>query len=185
MQPPRLPHRRHLLLLPLGVALASVWWPLAAGAARLGEEHLTSLRGAATGTVTAVDVAGRRLTVRGPLAENSYRVDPKVKTLETITVGSTVRVDYVAGIGLTLRRGPGAKPVAPAAGAASGKTTTIITRVVAVDTAGQKIRLQGPQGETGEFPVEDKASLVGVKTGDQLEAKVYELVAVEVLPAGK
>lgn len=167
------------LLLALGMALAPL--TQTASATSLGQEHRTATRASATGKVTAVDPAARQLTVRGPRGEAVYRVDPKVQSLETLQVGSTVRVNYVVGVGLTLRRGAGevAETAAPTQAAAQA---TILTRVVAVDRSRGSLRLKGPEGKASDYPVADRADLAGIRVGDQVVVKIYELVAVGVTP---
>ena len=168
-------------LLALGLALAATM--LAASATSLGQEHRTATRSSASGTVTAVDAAARQLTVRGPRGEAVYRVDPKV-ALDAVKVGDAVRVNYVAGVGLTLRRGAGevAETKAPTQ---LGKQTTILTRVVSVDKSRGSLRLKGPEGNASDYPVADKADLAGIRPGDQVVVVVYELVAVGVVPLKK
>ena len=162
-----------------GLALALAGAAQTASATSLGQEHRTSTRATATGKVTAVDAAARQLTVRGPRGEAKYRVDPKVQGLDAIQVGDSVRVDYVAGVGLTLRRGAKAAPTP----AVVGQLSTIMTRVEAVDKSRGTIRLKGPKERASDYPVQDKADLAGVRVGDQVEVVVYELVAVGVAPA--
>jgi Cu/Ag efflux protein CusF len=167
------------VLLALGVALAAA--TQTASATSLGMEHRTSMRAKASGTVTAIDAAARQLTVRGPRGEAVYRVDPKVQGLDAIKVGDAVRVDYVAGVGLTLRRGSKEVPEA-AAPDKVGQRTTILTRVVAVDRSAGTLRLKGPGGNANDYPVADKADLAGIRVGDQVVVAIYELVAVGVVP---
>lgn len=189
----RLPNiqRRQIALLGLSAALAgTAWAPSAMAAKRRTDERLTAFRGTAVGTVTAVDVAAHRLTVRARRGEARFRADPrKVQTLETFKVGDTVRVDYVAGIGIKVQRGDEAAAAAPAPPAAKpaegGEPIQAVLRVLAIDRAGQTVRLQGPKGETGNLPVQDKADLIGLQVGDKVTVVIYELVAVKVEPAPK
>ena len=176
---------RRVVLLACGAALTGALWTGPAMGAGLGEERLTALRGTVLGTVVAVDAAGRKLTVRGPRGEFPYRVDPKVTNLEAIKVGETVRVDFVAGIGLTVRRGSGAPAAAPATGKgpAAGERIKGVLRVLAIDQASQTVRLKGAKGDEADFHVRDKADMVGVKVGDRVVAVIYELVAGAVEPA--
>lgn len=178
----RLPRAVLLAFALLLAAVAGVTAAPARPGSGLGEERVVALRGAASGTVVAIDPAARRLTVRGKLGEGTFRVDPKVGALDAIKVGDDVGLDYVAGIGLTVRRGGGEPRVTidPPSGGA-GQRITVVARVLAIDTARPSVRVQGPKGRVTEFPVQDKASLAGVRVGDMLTAVVYELVAVEVV----
>jgi len=159
---------------------------LAAGALPLGEQRITGTRAAITGTITAIDPAARSLTVDTPRGQASYRVDPKVKNLESFKAGDAVKVDYVTRLGLTLRRAKDAPvegAVPPKRGQAVGPNTTIITRVLGVDKARSTIKLTGPQGNVGDYSVADKADLAGIRNGDEVVIVVYELAAVDLAPA--
>lgn len=160
-----------------------------------GEMKDVTLRLSATGTVTALDPAARRLTLKGPRGEARYRLDPRVGNLEQVHVGDRVKVDYVAAMVLTLKRG-GKEAQAQAeseaqerAGAQAGSPvplgTTVVTRVVAVDRAARTVRLKGPEGRVADFPVQDAADLVGVKPGDSVVAVVHEAVVVGLEPLSK
>jgi hypothetical protein len=186
--------RRCLVLLALGSTLAGATRAMggrSGGGTGLGEERRTAYRGSVMGTVTAIDTAARRLTLRGPRGEVIYRVDPKVKALETIKVGDSVRLDYVAFIGLTLRRGGSEKavseavPAQPAAKPHAAGERIKGLRVLELDAASQIVRLQGPKGDVADFHVRDKADLSGVRVGDRVEVVVYELVAGEVVPTAR
>ena len=182
--------RRQVTLLALSTALLGAWPSASLAVRRRSDEHLTAFRGTALGTVTAIDTAARKLTVRGPRGEAIYRADPKkIASLEAIKVGDAVRVDYVAGIGLTVRRGDDTAAAAPSQPVAktpeAGERIQGVLRVLAIDRDRQTVRLQGPKGEAADVPVLDKADLVGVRVGDQVTVVVYELVAVKVVPAAK
>src|SRR6478736_8106881 len=172
MQDDRQRPTRRFVMLGCAAALSGTFWTAPAVAAGLGEERLTAYRGTTKGTVTAVDPAARKLRVRGPRAELTYRVDPKVGPLESIKVGDAVSVTYVAGIGLTVRRGGGAPAPAPAEGKgpAEGERIKGVLRVVAIDASTQIVRLKGAKGDQADFHVSDPADLVGVKVGDRVVA---------------
>jgi len=178
------------LLFAAAMALGTATWMQHASAVALGEHRITSTRAVAQGTVTAVDAAARTLTVKSPRGEATYRVDPKVKDLEAFKPGDAVRVDYVSRLGLTLRRSSNpAKEAsaAPASTAASdrviGKNATIVTRVLGVDRSRSSIKLKGPEGFVGDYTVQDKADLSGIRVGDEVVIVLYELAAVGIAPA--
>ncbi|MCG2595459.1 hypothetical protein LZ009_21995 [Ramlibacter sp. XY19] len=159
---------------------------LAAGAITLGEQRITGNRASTSGTISAIDAGARSLTVDTPRGQATYRIDPKVKNLESFKPGDAVRVDYVSRVGLTLRRAKDAPvegAVAPKRGQPVGPNTTIVTRVLGVDKARSTIKLKGPQGHVEEYPVADKADLVGVRNGDEVVIVVYELAVVDLAPA--
>jgi Cu/Ag efflux protein CusF len=175
-------------------ALLAATLPWAASAATTpGEPKDVALRLSATGTVTAIDPGARRLSLKGARGEASYRIDPKVQQLDAVKVGDRVKIDYVAALVLTLRRG-GAEAQAAAAreaqerataspGAVVATGTSVSGKVLAVDRAKQTVRLKGPEGRVTDFRVQDPADLVGVKAGDQVAAVLNEAVVVGLEPA--
>lgn len=185
---PRLPRRRALL----AAALLGAW-PLAARAATTpGEMKDVVLRLKTTGTVVALDPAGRSLTLRGQRGQATYRLDPKVTNLGEVKVGDRVRIDYVAAMAMTLRRAGKEEPDTAPASAGAPPTdavvatgTTVVTRVLAVDRKAQSVRLKGPQGREADFRVKDAADLVGVRVGDRVVAVLHEAVVVGLEPASR
>ena len=178
------------LLIAGAIVLASQGWAM-----KPGEERSTALRLSTTGTVTAVDAGQRSVTLKGPKAEDTFRVDPKVKTLESLKVGDRVRLDYVVGLVIKLKRGgeearqqaeaeAAKKPPATRPGFQYGQPVTLVTTLVSVDKPKQMVKLRGPAGGEVEFKVRDKADLAGLKAGDNIVAVVNEAVAVGVTPAG-
>ena len=162
------------------------WSVLLAGAVPLGEQRITGTRASISGTITAIDSAARSLTVDTARGQATYRIDPKVKNLESFKTGDAVKVDYVTRLGLTLRRAKDAPvegAVQPKRGQPVGPNTTILTRVLGVDKAHSTIKLKGPQGHVGDYSVQDKADLAGIRNGDEVVIVVYELAAVDLAPA--
>lgn len=185
-------HDRRLLLAALVVLAAFTSAP--AFAVSLGQERAVAARLTATGTVTALDPQARLLTLRSTRGDGTYRLDPKVRNLDQLKVGDRVRLDYVAAVVLRVKReGNGARdevdkqvsalPGSPPAG--HGRRVSFEADVVDVDKAAQSVRLKGPEGNVVEFQIRDEADLVGIKTGDRVVARVYEAVAVEVVPASR
>ena len=195
---------RHPASVPVTLAIGVLLGTLApaataADAAASGISHakVAGARVTTTGTVTAVDVAERMVTVKNAQGtERAFRVDPQVQSLENLKVGDRVGVDYLVAVALALRKGgdgvrekvedeakshesTDGKP-----GMQAARRTTYVANVLAVNHAQQTVRLQGPAGRVGDIKVEDKAALADVKPGDQVVAVVYEAVAVGVRPAG-
>ena len=158
-----------------------------------GEAKDVTLRLSAVGTVAAIDPAARQLTLKGERGLARYRIDPKVDRLDQVKVGERVKVDYVAAMVLTLKRGgrqmqeqvEGELRARSEPGQPVALGTTVVTRVLAVDRAAQTVRLKGPQGRVGDFRVQDQADLVGVRAGDQVVAVLHEAVVVGLEPASK
>lgn len=151
----------------------------------------------ALGTVTAVDVAGRRVTVQNAEGEErSFRVDPAVQSLDTLKVGDRVQVDYLLALAVALRKGgDGIREKVESEAAANepqdGKpnvrkahVTTYVANVLSVDRERHSVRLQGPAGRIGDLKVRDPVAMADVQPGDQVVAVVYEALAVGVKPAG-
>lgn len=148
------------------------------------------------GEITAVDVAARTVSIKGPSGNiGDYAVDPAVRNLEQVKVGDRVQIDYRAAVGLALVKGgdgirekvegdstatskDGAKP-----GGAVLKTTTIVANVLSVDKKRKLVKLQGPEGRVVDVQVRDAKVLKEVKVNDQVVAKVTESVAINVKPA--
>jgi Cu/Ag efflux protein CusF len=182
-------------VLALGAAFACIA-PVAATAAP-GDVKAAGVQMSATGTVTAIDPATRKVTVKNAQGvERSWQVDPQVQSLENVKVGDRVRVDYTTAVAVTLRKGGDGirekveadaqvkqQPVEGKPGVQVGTRTTYVTNVVSVDRKKQMVRLKGPEGRVADFKVQDKAALADVKPGDQVVAVVYESVAVAVKPA--
>lgn len=181
---------RRGLLIAGALALSAPAWAM-----KPGEQRDSALRLNTSGTITAVDAAKRSLTLQGPKAEDTFRVDPKVKNLDSLKAGDKVRVDYVVGLVVKLKRGgeearqaaerEAAKAPAPRrAGFQYGKSITLVTTIVSLDKASQMVKLRGPNNGEVEFKVRDKQDLAGIKPGDNIVAVVNEAVAVAVTPTG-
>lgn len=187
-------HARRALL---GAALLAAWPCVALAATTPGDFKDVAVRLTATGTVTAIDVERRRLTLRGRRSEAVYRVDPKVGDLQGVKVGDRVKIDYVAAMVVMLKRGAGQSaqgeaqgqaqlppsPHEPGAVVATG--TTVTTRVLAVNRKARTVRLRGPEGRVADYTVQDAADLVGVRPGDQVAAVLHEAVVVGLEPASR
>ena len=58
------------------------------------------------GEVTAVDVANRVVSIKGPKGNiTDLRVDPRARNLEQVKVGDRVRLTYRVGVALALLKG--------------------------------------------------------------------------------
>lgn len=184
------------LALGLGALISSAGLAPRAAIAAPGDVKVDGKRITTTGTVTAVDLAQRMVTVKGERGvERAFRVDPGVDKLENVKVGDRVRVDYLLAVAVSLlKNGNGirekveeqAQSQAPVDGmpqVAAGKRTTLVADVISVNRTRQTVRLKGAQGRVADFKVKDKAALADVKPGDQVVAVVDEALAVRVMPA--
>lgn len=145
-----------------------------------------------TGVVTAVYPADRAVVVQGPEGRTSlFTVGPEVRNFDQIRPGDKVDVDYEVAVAVALVKGKigrekiesetaaraplGAKP-----GAAMVRTTTIVARIVNVDTARSLATLQGPEGRYAVVNVRDPAVLADLKVGDDVIVGFHEAAAIAI-----
>ncbi|MBS0343328.1 MAG: hypothetical protein JSS56_22725 [Proteobacteria bacterium] len=148
------------------------------------------------GEITAVDVANRIVSIKGPKGNVSDMVvDERVRNLDKVKVGDQVKLTYRVGVALALLKGgDGIREKVESEGAARAaegakpggvvvKTTTVVANVEAVNHKRKIVTLKGPEGKVADVQVQDPEVLKQVKVGDQVAAKVTESVAVRVTPA--
>lgn len=154
-----------------------------------------------TATVEAIDLESRIATLVGPSGDPLIvRVDEKVRNLDQVRVGDTVRVEYYEGllaellppgsdrkeVSLTealVRAAPGERP-------AGGVGEAVSARVVIefVDPVRNVVHFTGPKGKKRVIRVEKpefRAMLRTLKPGDVVELTYFEAFAVKVEPAVK
>jgi hypothetical protein len=141
------------------------------------------------GEVTAVDVANRVVSIKGPRGNiGEMKVDPAVKNLDKVKVGDRARISYRVALALALMKGGDGirerveTEASSAAGTSATKRVTIVANVESVNAKGGIVTLRGPEGNFVDVKVRDPALLREVKTGDQVVASVTETVAVGVQP---
>lgn len=142
------------------------------------------------GEITAVDVANRVVSIKGPRGNiGEMKVDPAVKNLDKVKVGDRARISYRVALALALKKGGDGirKRVETEAGSMPGasatKRITIVANVERVDAKRGIATLRGPEGNFVDVKVRDPKLLRDVKAGDQVVASVTETVAVDVQPA--
>lgn len=193
------PANRILTALAAGLVLASGAGlaPLATAADAVPVKALgTSVH--STGTITAIDMATRHVTIRNSDGEENTLVVGKSVRLERAKVGDQVQVDYSVAVAVSLKKGGGA-PVTRTEAASATRSpssatpamhatshTTIVADVLAVDHASQVLRLKNPEGHVFDAKVRDKQAMADVAPGDQVIVEVTEAVAVSLkpMPAG-
>lgn len=149
-----------------------------------------------TGEITAVDVANRIVSIKGPRGNiNDLRVDPAVRNLEQVKVGDQVRLSYRIGVAVALRKGgdgirervetdaaavadKGARP-----GGVAVTRTTLVANVFSIDRKKNIVTLRGASGQLVDVHVRDPKAMHEVKVGDQVVANITESVALRVTPA--
>lgn len=149
-----------------------------------------------TGEITAVDVANRIVSIKGPRGNiNDLRVDPAVRNLEQVKVGDRVRLSYRIGVAVALVKGgdgirervetdaaavaqKGARP-----GGVAVNRTTIVANVFSLNRKKNIVTLRGTSGQLVDVHVRDPKALKDVNVGDQVVANITDSVALRVTPA--
>ena len=149
-----------------------------------------------TATVTALDHASRRATLKtADGRELTTTVSPEVKRLDQIKVGDTITARYDETVILRLMK-PGEAAVnsatggvAAGAGAKPSATVTaqrsITATITAIDPAVPSITLVGPEKRTYTHKVADREALKQVKVGDRLDITFAATVLVSAEPSKK
>ena len=146
------------------------------------------------GVITAIDKNTRAVTIKGGSGNVlTIIAGPQVKNFKKIKVGDLVTLNYVAALGLELKKGGGrlrerieseqataAKPGENPKGSML-RTVKIIADVMAVDAAAGSITLRGPQRSIDLF-VKDKELLKDIRVGDQIAATYEEATVVAITP---
>jgi hypothetical protein len=182
-----------------GVALMAAALPPSARAAEATPVKAAAAKVQATGTITAIDMASRHVTIRDASSgeEETFAVGKSVR-LERAKVGDEVQLDYSVAVAVSLKKGGGAarekieaassarNPSSVAPGMQAMSRTTVVADVLDVNQATQVLRLKGPEGHVVDVKVRDKQALADVKVGDQVVAEITEAVALTLkqAPAG-
>mgnify|MGYP001146788384 FL=1 len=146
------------------------------------------------GIITAIDKNTRAVTIKGGSGnELTITAGPQVKNFRKIKVGDLVTLNYVAALGLELKKGGGrlrerieseqsaaAKPGEKPSGGVL-RTVKVIADVMAVNAAAGSITLRGPQRSI-DLTVKDKELLKDIRVGDQIAATYEEAVVVAITP---
>ena len=147
------------------------------------------------GTVTAVDKATRRVTLKGSQRTVELIASDQVKNFDQIRVGDNVTVWYVEALSLELRKStgtpsatdvkakgrsepPGERPVGVAR-----REIQVTAEVVNVDPAKNIISLKGPKGNVIDLKVKNPDHFKVVKRGDMVDAVYTEARAIAFSPA--
>jgi hypothetical protein len=145
-----------------------------------------------TAEVTAVDIATREVTLKGPQGnEVTVEASPAVKRLDEVKVGDFVRVDYLVAVAAEVRpptdeeaqhplvimdaagRAPGES--APAAGLA--RQFKVVTTIEALSRPDQTVTVKGPLGNYLTARVADPDRLTKVHIGDTVVIVYTEALA--------
>jgi len=143
----------------------------------------------ATGVIQKIDKDSRVITVRGSRGNTlDVKAAPNVN-LDKLKVGSTVNAAYYEEVAIALHKpgesAPKMTETVTERGGVTAEQTTVTAKVVAVDTAANKVLLRGPAGDTHALKVQDpdlQAELGKVKPGDSVDVTYTQAVAVAVAP---
>ena len=154
----------------------------------------------AQGTVTAIDLGTRLVTLKGPDGnETIIHVDKRARNLPQLKVGDVVKIAYVQHVAWQLKKpGEGAPssdvqveqaatraPAGEKPGGAVGQRVTFTATIEAIDLAKGTVTLKGPQGNSQTIKARNPENLKKAKVGDLLDITYTETVAIKVEPASK
>jgi Cu/Ag efflux protein CusF len=156
-------------------------------------ERVTTL----TGTVEAVDLANRVVTIKGSRGRViDLKVGPEAKNLDQVQVGDKVVAKYYESIAFRLKK-PGeaegvtseqavakAKPGEVPAGVVANQVTVTAT-IEDISPKKTYVTLKGPEGKTVDVKVMDPKNLEGLKVGDQVVITYTQALAIALNKAKK
>jgi translation elongation factor P/translation initiation factor 5A len=145
-----------------------------------------------TATVTAIDAAGRKVTLVSPDGSKTvFRAGPEVINFDQIRVGDQVKATVVEQLVVFLREDgmppsdgqaavvalapKGAKP-----GVLMANTVEVTAEVKSIDLNRHKATLQFPDGKSKTFAVRPDVDLTKVKLGQEVVICVTEALAIVV-----
>jgi len=148
-------------------------------------EKVVNLRG----TVEAIDLEKRTVTIKGPNRSLTVQVrDPK--KLEAVKVGDPVVGKYYEAVALEVKKAgtatPGvttqavvgsSKPGTTPAGVA-GEQVTITATIVAIDKATRKVTVKNADGSTETVTARDPKNLELIAVGDLAELTYVRALAI-------
>jgi Cu/Ag efflux protein CusF len=142
-----------------------------------------------SGTIQKIDKDNRLITVKGSDGNTiDVKAGPNVN-LDKLKVGGRVNAAYYEEIAISLQKAgdqaPKMSQTVTERGGVTAQQMTVTSRVVAVDTAANKVVLRGPSGTTHAVKVTDpdmQAQLGKIKAGDNVDVTYTQAVAVTVEP---
>ena len=144
-----------------------------------------------TGTVEAVDLANRVVTIKGSKGKTvDLKVGPEAKNLDQVKVGDGVVAKYYESIAFTLKKpgepaeGPKAQQAVAAAkpgelpAAVLANQMTVTATIEDISPKKTYVTLKGPDGKTVDVKVMDPKNLEKVKVGDRIEITYTQAFAI-------
>ena len=146
-----------------------------------------------TAAIEAIDHTGRLVTLKGPDGDmETIYAGPEVKRFDELKVGDKVTFRYydslvyqirkpgdpttprpASGVGIV--RSTGAKP-----GGTISEQMTASVKIKAIDAKVPSVTVQGDDGRTMSFKVNDKNNLKGVNVGDKVDITYTAAVMITV-----
>jgi hypothetical protein len=143
-------------------------------------------------SVENIDAEKREVTLKGPQGNLvTLTATEAVERFDEIKVGDTVRAEYLTFLRAEFREptaeekatplvvlaeaGRAPKEVDPAG--VVGAVVKAVVKVVAINTQGKKVAIQGPRGNFMILPVADEAVLKNLKVGEVVIMTYAEAVA--------
>jgi hypothetical protein len=147
--------------------------------------------GSLAGTVEAIDVATRSLTLRNEEGPLTVEVRDGVPGFETLQVGDRVKADFIESTVVWVAAPGEPAPTAAQLDAleaelpAGGEKVTLSIQQVtatidAIDVGTRMVTLEGPEGRTLDLPVEEDVQLEKINVGDQVTVRITQTLAVAV-----
>jgi Cu/Ag efflux protein CusF len=149
-------------------------------------ERVTTL----TGTVEAIDLANRVVTIKGSKGRTvELKVGEQAKNLDQVKVGDKVVAKYYESIAFRMKK-PGeaegvtteqavatAKPGEVPAGVMANQVTVTAT-IMDISPKKTYVTLKGPEGKTVDVKVMDPKNIEGLKVGDQVVITYTQALAI-------
>lgn len=148
-----------------------------------------------TAEVTALDLAKRQVTVRGPQGNSvTLEVGDEVRNLPQVKVGDMVVVKYYESIALEMKQGKADTAVTTSAvagraeagqkpaGAGAAQVEADVT-VTAIDAKNMIVSVQGPAGNVFDVKARDPKRVAALKVGDVIHVTYTRALAIAVDPA--
>ena len=143
-----------------------------------------------TGTVEAVDLANRVVTIKGSKGRTvELKVGEEAKNLDQVKVGDKVVAKYYESIAFRMKKPEEAEGVKTEQAVATAKPGEVPAGVLAnqvtvtatiMDISPKKtyVTLKGPEGKTVDVKVMDPKNIEGLKVGDQVVITYTQALAI-------
>lgn len=147
--------------------------------------------------VDAVDVAKRRITLRGPQGRvGTYDVGPDVKRLAEIKAGDTILVEYRVSAVVDLREPTQQEAESPVVlaemldrkpsnqppGATIARSVRLVAEIEALNGTAGTVTLKGPLDGQLHAKAEDASAVLKLKVGQKIVATFAETMTLSVDP---